>query len=187
MHWGPAPGADPAFLQRWSLGYASFPGGRGQALLHPLLFHGSIQRCQLPLVMQLHCVLYRVYGVAEIAVALSSTRVNDDGTVGGDEPGLLQFQHVLAHGVVAGADGLSDGLVAGRAPIGFPVLPVEQESVDGNSGASQVQVEDFIRQREKFFIGADRDHVRCDSDIRSGEDSWHSLHRSVHHASSCPV
>ena len=112
--------------------------------------------------MQLHCVLYRVYGVAEIAVALSSTRVNDDSTVSGDEPGLLQFQHVLAHGVVACADGLSDGLVAGRAPIGLPVLPVEQEGVDGNSGAPKVQVEDVIRQREKLFVGADRNHVRCD-------------------------
>ena len=112
--------------------------------------------------IQLHRILHRKDGVAETAVALFSVGVQHHGAVSGDEPGRLQLQHVLAHGVVAGTDGLSDGLIAERTLIGLPVLPIEQEGIDGDGSASKVQVEDFIRQREKLFVGTYRDEVRCD-------------------------
>ncbi len=85
---------------------------------------------QLPLVVTIYRFLYRAYVVQQCTVALASISCDDAGWLGAYEVSRFQLLYILVYGIGTHLHCFADGLVAGVALVGPPVLDMQQVTVD---------------------------------------------------------
>lgn len=106
---------------------------------------------ELPLIERLDRRLDGADGVEQISVEQSAVFAAHHSRLGADEPLLLQAADIFGNGVFVHTHHLADGLVAGIALEGLPVLCPQQIAVDSDLSRAQPQNKNFIGNREKVL------------------------------------
>lgn len=104
---------------------------------------GGVLLClsELPLIERFEYTWDWTDGVEQISVQGSAIFAPHHRRLRVDESFLLQLPHVFCHRVFTHSNCLADGLVAGIALIGFPVLAPEQIGVEGDLTEIQTDAE----------------------------------------------
>ena len=106
---------------------------------------------QLPLIECLDRRLDGADGVEQISIEQPAVFAAHHSRLGTDEPLLLQAADIFGDSVFAHTHRLADGLVAGVALEGLPVLCTQQVAVDSDLSRAQPQDKNFIWNREKVL------------------------------------